>query len=95
MVPVGLNLDLALLGPALNYFPGPFLCIDPAPDQNRDARRGLKESVKRPEAIAIGPRPVERRGRNPAAAKPPDPAGKFGNPVVAFFRARLFRGSHL
>jgi hypothetical protein len=41
--------------------------------QDRDARSGLKKSAERLDAIAIGLRPVKRRGRNPAAAIPPDP----------------------
>jgi hypothetical protein len=90
---VGLILDLALLGTALSYFPGSFLSIGLAQDQNRHAKSGLKRSVERLDVMAIDQCSVERRGCNSAAAKPPDPAWKFGSPFVVLFRARLFRGS--
>jgi hypothetical protein len=38
---------------------------------------------------------VEGQRRNSATAKLLDPTRKLGNPFVALFRARLFRGSHL
>jgi len=80
-----LILDVALLGTALSYSPGAFLSIGLAQDQNRHAKTGLQKTGLK--------RSVERRGCNSAAAKPPDPAWKFGSPFVVLFRARLFRGS--